>query len=177
MIAADLRKRRPKPWTTRHLDEVYLEIRRPHGLSLARRGCYEGEALDAGVQSRRNKRAALKLMRKLLKKYGCLSQTSSSRTISNLSAAAAKNLVSQDDDERGSVVQQSSGELASTDPTTRIQDAAFQTSGVSRKDFFSTLAATYLQHFNVQRYLISAKTHRAFVRRLTNMGHEAVAVA
>jgi putative transposase len=30
----------------------------------------EGEVLDVLVQSRRNKRAALKLMRKLLKKYG-----------------------------------------------------------------------------------------------------------
>jgi putative transposase len=39
MIAADLRKRRPKPHTTWHLDEVYLKNRRPHGLSLARRGC------------------------------------------------------------------------------------------------------------------------------------------
>jgi putative transposase len=26
MIAADLRKRRPKPYTTWHLDEVYLKI-------------------------------------------------------------------------------------------------------------------------------------------------------
>ena len=30
----------------------------------------EGEVLDVLVQSRRNKQAALKLMRKLLKKYG-----------------------------------------------------------------------------------------------------------
>jgi hypothetical protein len=30
----------------------------------------EGEVLDELVQTRRNKRAALKLMRKLLKKYG-----------------------------------------------------------------------------------------------------------
>jgi putative transposase len=30
----------------------------------------EGEVLDVLVQARRNKRAALKLMRKLLKKYG-----------------------------------------------------------------------------------------------------------
>ena len=31
----------------------------------------EGEVLDILVQSRRNKKAALKLMRKLLKKQGC----------------------------------------------------------------------------------------------------------
>src|SRR6476661_7221221 len=32
--------------------------------------CAEGEVLDVLVQTNRNKRAALKLMRKLLKKYG-----------------------------------------------------------------------------------------------------------
>jgi putative transposase len=37
MIAADLRKRRPKPHTTWHLDEVYLKI--AGRISLARRGC------------------------------------------------------------------------------------------------------------------------------------------
>lgn len=33
----------------------------------------EGEVLDVLVQTRRNKRAALRLMRKLLKKYGFVS--------------------------------------------------------------------------------------------------------
>ena len=37
MIAADLRSRRPKPCTTWHLDEVYLKIDGPDGVSLGRR--------------------------------------------------------------------------------------------------------------------------------------------
>jgi putative transposase len=68
MIAAQLRKRRPKPYATWHLDEVYLKI--------DGRMAYLWRAVDArarfsmcSVQSRRNKHAALKLMRKLLKKY------------------------------------------------------------------------------------------------------------
>ena len=69
MIAADLRKRRPKPHTTWHLDEVYLKIA-GRMVYLWRAVDAEGEVLDVLVQSRRNKRAALKLMRKLLKKYG-----------------------------------------------------------------------------------------------------------
>src|ERR1700752_3428671 len=69
LIAADLRKRRPKPHTTWHLDEVYLKID-GHMVYLWRAVDAEGEVLDVLVQSRRNKRAALKLMRKLLKKYG-----------------------------------------------------------------------------------------------------------
>ena len=69
MVAADLRKRRPKPHTTWHLDEVYLKIA-GRMVCLWRAVDAEGEVLDVLVQSRRNKRAALKLMRKLLKKYG-----------------------------------------------------------------------------------------------------------
>ena len=68
-IAADLRKRRPKPHTTWHLDEVYLKID-GRLVYLWRAVDAEGEVLDVLVQTRRNKRAALKLMRKLLKKYG-----------------------------------------------------------------------------------------------------------
>ena len=68
-IAADLRKLRPKPHTTWHLDEVYLKID-GRMVYLWRAVDAEGEVLDVLVQSRRNKRAAPKLMRKLLKKYG-----------------------------------------------------------------------------------------------------------
>ena len=67
MIAADLRKRRLKPHTTWHLDEVYLKNRRPNGLPLpGRRRRRRGPRGAGPVQ--RNKHAALKRMRKLLKK-------------------------------------------------------------------------------------------------------------
>ena len=68
MIAADLRKRRQKPHTTWHLDEVYLKIG-GRMVYLWRAVDAEGEVLDVLVQSKRNKHAALKLMRKLLRKY------------------------------------------------------------------------------------------------------------
>jgi putative transposase len=68
-IAASLRKRRPKPHTIWHLDEIYLKID-GRLVYLWRAVGPEGEVLDVLVQTRRNKRAALKLMRKLLKKYG-----------------------------------------------------------------------------------------------------------
>src|SRR5271165_3885836 len=68
IIAAELRKRRPKPHTIWHLDEVYLKID-GRMVYLWRAVDAEGEVLDVLVQSKRNKHAALKLMRKLLKKY------------------------------------------------------------------------------------------------------------
>jgi putative transposase len=55
-IAADLRKRRPKPHTTWHLDEVYLKID-GRMVYLWRAGDAAGEVLDVLVQTRRNKRA------------------------------------------------------------------------------------------------------------------------
>jgi putative transposase len=66
-IATDLRKRRPKPHATWHLDEVYIKID-GRLVYLWRAVDAEGEVLDVLVQSKRDKRAALKLMRKLLKK-------------------------------------------------------------------------------------------------------------
>ena len=68
MIAAQLRKRRPKPHATWHLDEVFLKID-GRTAYLWRAVDAEGEVLDVLVQSKRNKHAALKLMRNLLKKY------------------------------------------------------------------------------------------------------------
>ena len=68
IIAAELRKRRPKPHSIWHLDEVCLKID-GRMVYLWRAVDAEGEVLDVLVQSKRNKHAALKLMRKLLRKY------------------------------------------------------------------------------------------------------------
>jgi putative transposase len=51
MIAADLRKRRPKPHTTWHLDEVYLNIA-GRMVYLWRAVDAEGEVLDVLVQQK-----------------------------------------------------------------------------------------------------------------------------
>jgi len=68
-IAANVRPRRVQPSGTWHLDEVFVRIcgKRTY---LWRAVDDEGELLEVLAQSRRNKRAALKLMRKLLKKQG-----------------------------------------------------------------------------------------------------------
>src|SRR5208283_1470521 len=58
MIAANLRKRRLKPYTTLRLDEVYLKID-GRMVYLWRAVDAEGEVLDVLVQSKRNKHAAL----------------------------------------------------------------------------------------------------------------------
>ena len=69
LIAADLSKRRPRAHTTWHLDEVFLKID-GRLVYLWRAVDSEGEVLDVPVQAQRDRHAALKLMRKLLKKHG-----------------------------------------------------------------------------------------------------------
>ena len=75
VIAADLRRRRPKPHSTWHLDEVFIKI---YGqlVYLWRAVDAEGEVLDVLVQSKRDKRAALKLIGNCSRKCA-LFQTSS----------------------------------------------------------------------------------------------------
>jgi transposase-like protein len=68
-IAAELRRRRPKPHTSWRLDERYLRIA-GRIVYLWRAVDAEGEVIDVLVHSGRNKRAAVKLMHKLLKKQG-----------------------------------------------------------------------------------------------------------
>ena len=67
--ARRLRKTRPRPNERWHLDEMFVSINGKR-MYLWRAVDSEGEVLDILVQSRRNKRAALKLMRKLLKRQG-----------------------------------------------------------------------------------------------------------
>jgi putative transposase len=65
-IAAELRRRRPRPGDKWHLDEVYLKINgRTH--YLWRAVDQEGVVLDILVQSRRNKQAAKRFLRRLLR--------------------------------------------------------------------------------------------------------------
>ena len=67
--ARKLRRLRPRPDGRWLLDEVFVSINGKRRY-LWRAVDSEGEVLDILVQSRRNKKAALKLMRKLLKKQG-----------------------------------------------------------------------------------------------------------
>jgi len=73
-IARDLRSRRPRPHSRWHMDEMFVSIGGKQ-MHLWRAVDHEGEVLDCLVQSRRNKRAAIKLMRKLLKKQGFVPTT------------------------------------------------------------------------------------------------------
>ena len=69
IIARKLRRGRPRADVRWHLDEVFISIN-GRQLYVWRAVDSEGEVLDILVQPRRDRKAALKLMRKLLKKQG-----------------------------------------------------------------------------------------------------------
>jgi putative transposase len=173
LIAAELRKRRPKPDSVWHLDEVYLKID-GRMMYLWRAVDAEGEVLDVLVQSKRNKYAALKLMRKLLKKY-CFAPDRLITDDLRSYRAAASALGIESRHERGRW--RNNRAENSHQPTRRRERKMqrFKTAGSAQK-FLSTHAAVY-NTFNVQRHLASAQTHRVLRAAATATWREAAAAA
>ena len=171
--AANLRERRPNPHMTWHLDEVYLKID-GRLVYLWRAVDAEGEVLDVLVQTRRNRRAALKLMRKLLKKYGFVPDKLVTDDLRSYSAAG-RDLGIAKRHERGRW--RNNRAENSHQPTRRREHKmqSFKSVGSAQR-FLSTHAATY-NTFNVQRHLTSARTHLAFRASAVQTWREVVAAA
>jgi putative transposase len=87
--ANDLRRRSPRPSDRWHLDEVFLKINgRLH--YLWRAVDQDGDVLDILVQSRRNKKAAKKFFRKLLKRLRYVPSVIITDKLKSYSAARAE---------------------------------------------------------------------------------------
>ena len=173
MIAADLRKRRQKPHTTWHLDEVYLKID-GRMVYLWRAVDAEGEVLDVLVQSKRNKHAALKLMRKLLRKYAFVPERLVTDNLRSYSAAVRVLGIER----RHERARWKNNRAENSHQPTRRRERKMQRfkSAGSAQKFLSTHAAVY-NIFNVQRHLTSAQTHRALRAVAMDTWRTAVAAA
>jgi putative transposase len=171
MIAAHLRKRRPKPHATWHLDEVYLKID-GRMVYLWRAVDAEGEVLDVLVQSKRNKHAALKLMRNLLKKYAFAPERLVTDDLRSY-GAAARDLGIEHLHERGRW--KNNRAENSHQPVRRRERKMqrFKSAGSAQK-FLSAHAAVY-NTFNVQRHLTSAQSHRVLRAAAMSTWREVVA--
>jgi transposase-like protein len=173
MIAADLRRRRPSPHTSWHMDEVYLKID-GRMVYLWRAVDAEGEILDVLVQSKRDKHAAANLMRRLLKKYGFVPDRLITDDLRSY-GAAAHDLGIEKHHERG---RWKNNRAENSHQPTRRRERKMQgfKSRGSAQRFLSTHAAVY-NTFNVRRHLTSASTHRSFRAAAMDTWRFAVAAA
>jgi putative transposase len=172
-FAANLRRARPRPDARWHLDEVFVSINGKR-MYLWRAVDAEGEVLDILVQSRRDLRAALKLMRKLLKKQGFVPDAVVTDRLASYQAALR---------ELGFQPRQITGGRSnnraevSHQPTRQreLRMRRFKSPGSAQR-FLSTHAAVY-NTFNFQRHLISRTTLRQFRNAAMSTWHSATAAA
>src|SRR5271169_3182453 len=155
------------------LDEVYLKIN-GRMVYLWRAVDAEGEVLDVLVQSKRNKHAALKLMRKLLRKYAFVPERLVTDDLRSY-GAAVRDLGIEHLHERG---RWRNNRAENSHQPTRRRERKMQRfkSARSAQKFLSTHAAIF-NTFNVQRHLTSAQTHRTLRTAALSTWREVVAAA
>jgi transposase-like protein len=165
VIAANLRRRRSPPTGRWHLDEMVVKIggRR---MCLWRAVDDEGEELDMLVQKRRNKHAALKLLRKLLKNQGVHPEAIVTDKLPSY-RAAARDLGLTDWHHPGGMRANNRAENSHLVIRRRERkQQKFKTQGSAQR-FLATHAAIY-NTFNLQPHLIS----RPALRRLRTAAFE-----
>ncbi len=171
--ARKLRKTRPGSDVRWHLDEVFVSINGKR-MYLWRAVDCEGEVLDILVQSRRNKHAALKLMRKLLKKQGFVPDAFVTDKLPSYGAALKELGLSKHHDFGGRKNNRAeNSHLPLRQRERRMQ--RFKSAGSAQR-FLSTHAAIY-NTFNVQRHLISRRTLRQFRNDAMSVWQTATAAA
>jgi putative transposase len=172
-IARRLRQRRPPPSDRWHLDEMVVRIAGKR-MYLWRAVDHEGEVLDLLVQRRRDSRAALRLMRKLLKKHGFAPKLLVTDKLRSY-AAAFRRLRLICPHEQGL---RKNNRAENSHQAVRRRERKLQRfkSARSAQRFLSMHAAVH-NTFNLQRHLISRSTLRIFRSEATAQWQGAVAAA
>jgi len=156
-----IRKRRPTAFDHWHIDEVFVTIGGKQ-MYLWRAVDGEGEVLDILVQKRRNKRAALKLMRKLLRNQGVRPIRIVTDKLKSYGAAFRDLRLGHLHDTGHRL----NNRAESSHVPIRRRERKMQRfkSHRSAQRFLSTYGQIY-NLFNVQRHLISRNTLRIFRNR------------
>ncbi|MFV0645282.1 MAG: IS6 family transposase [Sphingomonadaceae bacterium] len=158
-IAANIRRRRARADSVWHLDEMVVRINGKR-MFMWRAVDKEDEVLDVLVQKRRNREAALKLLRKLLKNQGFLPDKIVTDGLASYKAALR---------ELGGLARHQPGRLQENNraenshlPIRRRERKMqrFKSQGQAQR-FVSTHSAIY-NTFAIQRHLTSRKTMRTF---------------
>jgi transposase-like protein len=167
------RRSHPRADTRWHLDEVFVSINGKN-VCLWRAVDCEGEVLDVLVQSRRNKRAALKLMRKLLESQGFSPDAVVTDKLPSYGAVLSELGMRARHITGGRINNRAeNSHLPVRQRERRMQ--RFKSAGSAQR-FLSTHAAIY-NAFNVQRHLISRTTLRQFRTEAMNRWNAVTAAA
>lgn len=156
--AASLRKTRPSADVRWHLDEVFVSIN-GRRMYLWRAVDAEGVVLNVLVQSRRNKKAALKLMRKLLKRQDFCAEAVVTDKLPSYGAALAELGMKS----KHVTTERSNNRAENSHLPVRQRERRMKRfkSAKSAQRFLSTHSAVY-NTFNVQRHFINRKVLRQF---------------
>ncbi len=157
-FARNLRRLRPKPTGTWHLDEMVVSIQGKR-MYLWRAVDSEGEVLDLLVQSKRDTKAALRLMRKLLKKQGFAPDQLVTDKLGSYGAARRELRLSAHHEQS---LRKNNRAENSHQPIRRRErkQQRFKSAGSAQR--FLSMHAPVHNTFNVQRHLISRRTLRTF---------------
>src|SRR4029450_11040774 len=172
-IARRLRQRRPRPSDRWRLDEMVVRIAGKR-MCLWRAFDHEGEVLDMLVQRRRDSRAALRLMRKLLKKQGFAPKLLVTDKLRSY-ASAFRRLRLTCPHEQGF---RRNNPAENSHQVVRPRERKMQRfkSARSAQRFLSMHAAVH-NNFDLQRHLVSRSTLRIFRAEATAHWQGAVAAA
>src|ERR1700675_1718149 len=173
MMARRLPQRRPRPSDRWHLDEMVVRIAGKR-MYLWRAVDHEGEVRDMLVQRRRDKRAALRLMRKLLKKQGFTPKLLTTDKLGSY-GAAFRHLHLTCPHEQGL---RKNNRAENSHQAVRRRERKMQRfkSARSAQRFLSVHAAVH-NTFNLQRHLVSRATLRTLRAEAAAQWQDAVAAA
>ena len=173
MIARNLRQRRPRPSDQWHLDEMVVRIAGKR-MYLWRAVDHEGEVLDMLVQRRRGKRAALRLIRKLLRKQGFVPRLLTTDKLGSY-GSAFRHLRLTCPHEQGL---RANNRAENSHQIVRRRERKMQRfkSAGSAQRFLNMHAAVH-NVFNLQRHLVSRSTLRIFRAEAAAQWQYAVASA
>ena len=157
LFAHNLRRSRPRPTGRWHLDEMVVKIGGKR-MFLWRAVDDEGEVLDMLVQEPRNKGAALRLLRKLLKNRGVRPESIVTDKLASY-RAAARDLGLTDRHQPGGMRENNRAENSHLPIRRRERKQQKFKSRASAQKFLATHAAVY-NVFNLQPHLIRRPTLR-----------------
>jgi putative transposase len=154
--ANQLRRRRPRPGDTWHLDEVFLTINGARHY-LWRAVDQEGHVLDILVQSRRHKQAAKKFFRKLLKGLTYVPRVRITDKLKSYSAAQREMVPSVEHRQHRYLNNRAENSHQPTRQRERRMQR-FKSPGHAQR--FLAAYGPIAQHFRPRRHLLPAKVYR-----------------